>query len=224
MATDYYSVGNLIKDYEESYSKLGHRWKDYAQRKYDIIDKVQKDGLLLVGINPSFDESFEGPCEGEVRDSENGGYLHPYFTKPKKLNEEIGLSSFSHVDMFSLRSRPLQVVQDIVNDLDSQGFIEEQLRLFRTIVDGASPRAIVVVNALASHLIRTGRALGALDYDDVLGVDMYKIGEKRVPVFYSGMLSGEHAIDNGSFDRLIWHIKYVLNMQSENTLQLRVNS
>lgn len=55
MATDYYIVGNLRKDYEESYSKLGHRWKDYVQLKYDIIDQVQKDGLLLVGINPSFD-------------------------------------------------------------------------------------------------------------------------------------------------------------------------
>ena len=60
MATDYYIVGNLRKDYEETYSKLGHRWEDYAQQKYDIIDKVQKDGLLLVGIIPSFDESFEG--------------------------------------------------------------------------------------------------------------------------------------------------------------------
>ena len=50
------------------------------------------------------------------------------------------------------------------------------------IVDGARTRAIVVVNALASHLIRTGRALGALDYDEELGVAMYKIGEKRVPV------------------------------------------
>lgn len=171
IATDYYIIGNLRKDYEESYSKLGHRWKDYAQRKYDIIDKVQKDGLLLVGINPSFDETFEGPCECEVRDSENGGYQHPYFTKPKKLNKEIGISRFSHVDMFSLRSRHQHVVQDIVNDPDSQGFVEEQLRLFRMIVDGASPRAIVVINALASHLIRTGRALGALDYDEELGVD-----------------------------------------------------
>ena len=70
----------------------------------------------------------------------------------------------------------------------------------------------------------SGRSLGALDYDDVLGVAMYKIGEKRVPVFYSGMLSGAHAVDNGSFDRLIWHFKYVLNMQSEKTSQLRVNS
>ena len=224
MATDYYIVGELEKDYKETYSKLGSQWKEYAQRGYDIIDKLQKEGLLLVGINPSFDESFEGPCESVVRDSEGDGYQHPYFTKPKKLNEEIGISSFSHVDMFSLRSRPQHVVQDIVNDPTSQGFVDEQLKLFRKIVDGASPRAIVVVNALASHLIRTRRALDALDYDDILGVDMYKIGDKRVPVFYSGMLSGAHAVDNGSFDRLIWHIKYVLNMQSENSSQLRVNS
>ena len=70
----------------------------------------------------------------------------------------------------------------------------------------------------------SGCALGSLDYDDVLGVDMYNIGEKRVPVFYSWMLSGAHAVDNGSFDRLIWHIKYVLNIQSENSSQIRVNS
>lgn len=58
MAIDYYIVDKFRKDYEETYSKLGLRWKDYAERNYDIIDKVQKDGLLLVGINPSFDESF----------------------------------------------------------------------------------------------------------------------------------------------------------------------
>ena len=81
-----------------------------------------------------FDESFEGTCEGEVRNSENGGYQHPYFTNPKKLNEEIGISRFSHVDMFSLRSRPQNVVQDIVNDPDSREFVEEQLRLFRTML------------------------------------------------------------------------------------------
>lgn len=223
MPRDYYIVGNLRKDYKETFSKLASQWKKYAQRGYDIIDKVQMDGLLMVGINPSFDESFEGRCDSVVRDSESDGYQHPYFTKPQMLNDAIGISSFSHVDLFSVRSRPQHVVRDIVNDPDSQEFVKGQLSLFRTIVDGASPRAIVVVNALASNLIRTGCALGALDYDEGLGVAMYKIGEKRVPVFYSGMLSSTHAIDNGSFDRLIWHIKYVLNMLNENSSQLRVN-
>lgn len=224
MATDYYIVGNLRKNYEETYSKLGNQWDKYAQRGYDIIDKVQKEGLLLVGINPSFDASFKGSCASVVRDSGNGGYQHPYFVKPKKLNEEIGISRFSHVDMFSVRSRPQHVVQDIVNDADSQEFVEEQLGLFRKIVNGASPRVIVVINAFASNLIRAGRALGPLDYDEDLGVDMYKIGEKRVPVFYSGLLSGARVVDNGSFDRLIWHIKYVLFMLSEQSSQIRINS
>ena len=145
METDCYIVGNLRKDYEETYSKLASQWEKYAQREYDIIDKVQKDGLLLVGINPSFDESFEGPCEGKVRESENGGYRHSYFTKPKKLNEEIGISSFLHVKLFSVMSCPW-----------------------------------------------------CSDYDEEWGLDMYKIGDKRVPVFYSGMLSGVHAIGNES--------------------------
>ena len=224
MAAEYYIVGNLRKNYKETYSKLGNQWDKYAQRGYDIIDKVQKEGLLLVGINPSFDERFVGPCAIVVRDSDNGGCQHPYFAKPKKLNEEIGISRLSHVDMVSVRTRHQYVVQAIVNDPDSREFVEEQLGLFRKIVNGVSPRAIVVVNALASNLIRTGRALGALDYDDVLGVAMYKIGDKRVPVFYSGMLSGAHAVDNGSFDRLIWHIKYVLFMLSEQSSQIRINS
>ena len=98
-------------------------------------------------INPSFNESLEGPCESVVRDSENGGYQHPYFAKPKKLNEDIGISGFSHLDMFSVRTRHQYVVQGIFNDPDSHGFVEEHLRSFRTIVDGASPRAIVAVNA-----------------------------------------------------------------------------
>ena len=74
-------------------------------------------------------------------------------------------------------------MQDIVNAPDYQEFVEEQLRLFRMIVDGASPKAIVVINVFASDLIRKVRALGALDYDEELGVAMYKIGEKRVPIF-----------------------------------------
>ena len=50
---EYYNVDNLRKEYEETYKYLSPLWKKYAQRGYDIIDKVQKDGLLLVGINPS---------------------------------------------------------------------------------------------------------------------------------------------------------------------------
>ena len=205
---EYYNVDNLRKEYEETYKYLSPLWKKYAQRGYDIIDKVQKEGLLLVGINPSFDESFEGPCASIVRESENGGYQHPYFVKPRRLNDEIGISSLSHIDMFSIRTRHQKVVRNIINDDASQQFVEKQLTLFHRIINGTSPRAIVVINALASIIIKN--ALGNLKRDEDMGVNMYRIGEKQVPVFFSGMFSCGHPIDNCSYERLVWHIKYVL--------------
>lgn len=208
---DYFIVEDLKIEYEASYQNLTSRWDVYAQRGYDIIDKVQKDGLLFVGINPSFDESFVGACYSWVRESENGGYDHPYFKKPQMLNDAIGLGKLSHVDMFSIRTRHQYVIRDIVNDPACGEFVGKQLDLFRMIVNGASPRAIVVINALASNLIRDGRVLGTLVYNADLGVDIYRIGNKRVPIFYSGMLSGAHALDNGSYERLVWHIQYVLD-------------
>ena len=48
MKTDYYVVGNLRKDYEETYSKLASQWEKYAQRGYDIIG-VRGTGTLIQG-------------------------------------------------------------------------------------------------------------------------------------------------------------------------------
>lgn len=53
---------------------------------------------------------------------------------------------------------------------------------------------------------------------------IYGVNDKRIPIFYSGMLSGSRAVDNSSYDWLIWHFKCVLSMQNENSSQLRVNS
>lgn len=50
MAAEYYIVGNLRKDYEETYSKLGNQWDKYAQRGYDIIDKVQKEDFCWLAL------------------------------------------------------------------------------------------------------------------------------------------------------------------------------
>ena len=63
---------------------------------------------------------------------------------------------------------------------------------------------------MASGLIKDGLALGQLQHEEDLGVDLYVVNGKRMPVFYSGMLSGAHALDNGSYERLLWHIRYVM--------------
>ena len=184
-------------------------------RGYDIIDKVKIGGVLFVGINPSYDEAPKGTDVSIVRKSDavgvSDGYNYePYFGKPKQLCERIGAGGFSHVDMFSIRCRQQFRVRNMVYDSACKAFVEKQLGLFRKVVDGAMPRCIVVINAMASGLIKGGLALGSLQYDEDLGVDMYEVNGKRIPVFYSGMLSGAHALDNGSYERQLWHIRYVL--------------
>lgn len=49
-------------------------------------------------------------------------------------------------------------------------FVGKQLELFRTFVDSTMPRCIVVINAMASGLLKEGLALGQLQYDKALGV------------------------------------------------------
>ncbi len=50
-------------------------------------------------------------------------------------------------------------------------------------------------------------------FDDEIGT--YRIKTKGnlfdTPVFFTSMLSGQRAMDNGSFERLQWHINFVLN-------------
>ena len=212
---EYYYVEGLKELYAQSYDLIPDKYKDLKDRGYDIIDKVVIGGVLFVGINPSYDETRKGTDVSIVRKSDavgdNDGYNYePYFGKPKLLNEGIGFSGFSHVDIFSIRCRQQYRVRNIVRDSGCKTFVEKQFGLFRMVVDGSLPKCIVVINAMARGLIKDGLALGHLQYDEALGVDMYEVSGKRIPVFYSGMLSGAHALDNGSYERLLWHIRYVL--------------
>jgi hypothetical protein len=46
-----------------------------------------------------------------------------------------------------------------------------------------------------------------------LGYNKKIFNDQEIIIFFSGMLSGQHALDNGSFNRLKWHIKYVKKNQ-----------
>ena len=137
----YYSVEVLKDQYAESYDLIPEKYKDLRDRGYDIIEKVEVGGVLFVVINPSYDESRQGVDISIVRkpdavgDSEGYNY-EPYFGKPKLLNESIGISGFSHVDMFSIRCRQQFRVRDMVHDPACRAFVEKQLELFRMIVEG----------------------------------------------------------------------------------------
>lgn len=46
-----------------------------------------------------------------------------------------------------------------------------------------------------------------IEYDLESGYHNLVLGSLKIPLFFSGMLTGQRALDNGSFERLKWHIK-----------------
>ncbi|GHU90697.1 hypothetical protein FACS189476_10990 [Spirochaetia bacterium] len=62
-------------------------------------------------------------------------------------------------------------------------------------------------NAYASRIIQ--KKLNC-QFDNIIGT--YRIKEfNNIPIFFSGMFTGGHALDVGSRERLLWHIEFVKN-------------
>jgi hypothetical protein len=96
-------------------------------------------------------------------------------------------------------------------------FAYKQLEITVDIMKSIDPKIIVVINAFARDIIKDHiRSIQLKKYDEVYGIDTLIIAGKPYTTFFSGMLSGQRALDKGSFERLKWHIKYVVDK-----LQLR---
>ena len=95
-------------------------------------------------------------------------------------------------------------------------FFTEQLDLSKKIIVESNPRLIVVLNAGARKLFQEEELLfkkdkckGTFD-EEITATYMYDINGKDVPVIFTGMLSGQHALDSGSKNILKDYIKLVL--------------
>ncbi|MEY3784343.1 MAG: hypothetical protein RLZZ230_665 [Candidatus Parcubacteria bacterium] len=64
----------------------------------------------------------------------------------------------------------------------------------------------VVSNAFGSQVVRD-YLKEDLVWDKKKGFHCYTGMEKKVPVFFTSMLSGQRALDRWSYERLVWHIK-----------------
>ncbi|MES1182139.1 MAG: hypothetical protein ABUL44_05020, partial [Flavobacterium sp.] len=81
------------------------------------------------------------------------------------------------------------------------------------IIELARPKIIIVSNTKARGFF-ISEAMFTIGFNEEIGTDVI-INEgsilKNTPIFFTSMLSGQRALDKGSFRRLIWHINFVLN-------------
>lgn len=138
---------------------------------------------------------------------------YPYF-KPHRDLASIAGKNWIHLDLFSIReTSQAKLVPQVISSLRPitlNKFGLDQLDIFDQAICLVRPAAVIVVNALASRIYADRRGLG---YDSKCCCHTDKCGEEghEFPVFLSGMLTGQRALDIYSRERLFCHVARCFN-------------
>jgi len=198
-----------------------------------FVDKLESQRVTYVGLNPSFSEKgYETGLRDTLYKDINirDFYSFPksdHFVLEKALDIERKMMKcypyfkpfgdlldgtaemWNHIDLFYLREtsqeklrRSIFLKTRVLNK-----FGRDQMDITRNILERITPKAIVVVNALASNIFKEEYKL---KFDQYHGCYFTRISGRNVPTFLSSMLSGQRALDIFSRERLGWHIRKVL--------------
>lgn len=198
-----------------------------------FYDSFATDSLLFVGMNPSFSaRAFKSIFKGsEYEDTEPTEFFkwsnvsqsdemidrciamdkHAYtnyslyFGRPIEMAKAVGLP-WDHIDLFLYReTSQTNFMQRIHEGRKLNQFAKDQLAIFREALTNVSPKCVVVTNAFGSELVRDYLA-DKFEWDEERGFHWYQMNGKKVPMFFSSMLSGQRSLDRWSYERLVWHV------------------
>ncbi|MDO8577757.1 MAG: hypothetical protein Q7R50_01085 [Dehalococcoidales bacterium] len=142
-----------------------------------------------------------------------------YFGKFEKIAEEAlgNPLKYEHIDLFFNReTSQREFERKILNNPVMKEFVLCQLELSKSLIKHVHPKLIVVANAGAAKLFEKKAETGNLgeefhlQWSEEQGYHTAVINEKPIPVFLTSMLTGQRALDDGSYRRLKWHIKKAL--------------
>lgn len=203
-----------------------------------FYDELHKDRLVFVGMNPSFSArgfrtilkdteyadfdmisffkwqniSSNPDLIDDCIKMENYAYQNysQYFGRPIEIAKKVGLE-WQHIDLFLYKETSQS---DFMNRVRSKGVLNEfgmdQIKLFEEILVQIEPRCVVVTNATASEILRE-YIKDDLSWDAERGFHWFTRGGKKIPMFFTSMLSGQRALDRWSYERLVWHIGQAVN-------------
>jgi len=218
------------------HDKVIELWREY--RNHAITERVpmfypenlKKGALLFIGLNPSFSVdalrkilrdteyqkildglddyfSFENFKNEKIvifqRIAEISREKQKYFSKFKGLAKTIGCE-WEHIDLLFIRHINQKEVEKLFKPNGGYiKFVSEQIKLTVKLIYSLAPKIVVIENAFVSKIVKNKLRL---EWDD--GIGTYRL-DKTIPVFLAGMLTGQRAMDLGSYERLKWHIRFV---------------
>lgn len=188
--------------------------------------------ILFVGMNPSFvtrDLAREfGKNENEIIQlfrfdptRETREDLRPPIEKPGEhryfkafgsfLDDVPGGNSVSraHRDIFYVReTKQARVKKWALAKESMTQFGRDQWEITWKLLEAVDPALIVVCNATASRIFKSEtEAAGRLKWCAKTGCEILTLG-REIPVFFSGMLSGQRALDVFNRKRMAWHLNF----------------
>jgi hypothetical protein len=228
------NIQNLV---EERLNKL---WKEFANAEFcefspNSILEVPDDGIIFIGINPSLIarvkkqliEKNDIHCTfHKLINDKNKEYR--YFKKFFEVGENTNLN-WGHIDILYNRETNQKKIKEMLKHDRSKKFLAKQCEITRYVldklIDENKPRIFIVTNTLARNLLgkyhnqkpieKSNHWIGYdFIWDENLGTYLYK----NNPFFFTSMLTGQRALDNGSYKRLIWHINLVKDKMSIESL------
>lgn len=202
---------------------------------------------LFVGMNPSYTERTEPSArldspldlQSEERSSElvaawrcaiglDGAKPYPYFRKFSEVVEAVPACAtpadvvlphrrdWNHIDALGVRWTKQAELKGAlgINEygMTHSSFVLRQLELALGLIDALQPCVVVVVNALASTVLRK-LVEHDLVWNERTGCDY----RRSTPWIFSGMLTGQRALDKHSVRRLSWQIRHALRQVPEGS-------
>lgn len=195
-------------------------WQQFEKESFcsytpHALAELNADGILFIGINPSLTRNKEElkrlmGTKPDFGTDKNKG--HKYFKKFFEIAEATKLP-WGHLDIFYMRETSQNAVKDLLKNEQGRDFLNQQWVLTKSILDallqGSEKRIVVVSNAFARDIIMgnvNGLSEGyPLEFDEKIGTYKYK----NTIFFFTSMLTGQRALDKGSFERLIWQINFI---------------
>lgn len=213
---NYDKLTNIINVEEDYGLAIASIWRKgtnalgtVVSRGYAIEKMIPKNAILFLSMNPSFKEGVSVGGFADIYKSE-----HPFHVAIQDFYKSIRTPQkppMAHHDLlFIMETSQKNVLTWLKQD---KAFFDDQLEISKEIIEKAEPKMIVVINAGVRDLFKELFKDTKSSFDDDLGVDMYEFDEKKkkkTPVLFSGMLSGQRALDIGTRNSLKWHIEHIL--------------
>lgn len=205
------------KEIEAIWKGDKYNFIESKERGFAVQNDLEENSLMFIGINPSYNG-----VPGNVFYENSHGETHKYFKKFIDISKQVGLN-WSHLDLLYFRETNQKVVKSLAENILGHNFYDEQLTISKKIIERTKPKIIVVNNTYARDLLHSESFTSSkyeFDFDDKIGT--YRIVNNEnlneTPIFFTSMLTGQRALDLGSYKRLIWHIKFVLKNEVITTI------